>query len=75
MKTYDGPVSDHFDGLRFFPPGGPKDKNLRDIARWAREARRRVAWPKDLPPVVPDVQLQNPIDPRGAGDPANAPQP
>ena len=51
---YSGPPSDHFDGLRFFPPGGPKDKNLRDIARWAREARKRVAWPKDLPAVVHD---------------------
>src|SRR5271170_2144116 len=51
---YSGPPSDHFDGLRFFAPGGAKDKNLRDIARWAREARKRVAWPKDLAPVNKD---------------------
>jgi L-ascorbate metabolism protein UlaG (beta-lactamase superfamily) len=50
---YDGPVSDHFDGLRFYPPGGPRDKRLRDLWRMMREARGlRAPWPKD-PPVLP----------------------
>jgi hypothetical protein len=26
MKTYDGPVSDHFDGLQFFDPDGAPPK-------------------------------------------------
>ena len=28
MKTYDGPVSDHFDGLHFFDPDGAPPKSL-----------------------------------------------
>ena len=27
MKTYDGPVSDHFDGTRFFDPDGVPPKS------------------------------------------------
>ncbi len=50
---YDGPVSDHFDGLRFFYPGGPADKSLGDLWRMLRDARRlRVPWPEN-PPTLP----------------------
>jgi L-ascorbate metabolism protein UlaG (beta-lactamase superfamily) len=51
---YSGPPSDHFDGVRFFPPGGPRDKSLADLARWMR-TRRRPPWPRDLDPVVTDI--------------------
>jgi len=51
---FSGPPSDHFDGLRFFPPGGPRDKSLADLARFFRGARDRKRWPADLAPVVPD---------------------
>jgi len=47
---YNGPVSDHFDGLRFFPPGGARDKSLGDLFRFLREARsQRLPWPKNPP--------------------------
>jgi L-ascorbate metabolism protein UlaG (beta-lactamase superfamily) len=50
---YDGPVSDHYDGLRFFPPGGPRDKALGELLKMVRDSRRvRVPWPKN-PPVQP----------------------
>jgi L-ascorbate metabolism protein UlaG (beta-lactamase superfamily) len=43
---YSGPVSDHFDGLRFFYPGGPRDKSLGELFRMMRDAReRREPWP------------------------------
>ena len=52
---YDGPVSDHYDGVRFFNPGEPSsDRSFRDILRWRREAPRTV-WPTQIPitPAVP----------------------
>ena len=50
---YSGPVSDHFDGLRFFYPGGPRDKSLGELWRMIRDARTRArAWPAN-PPTLP----------------------
>ncbi len=44
---YSGPRSDHFDGLRFFLPGGPRDKTFRDVARMLWRSRRtRKPWPR-----------------------------
>ena len=34
MKTYDGPVSDHFDGLQFFDPDGVPPRSLGQVLRW-----------------------------------------
>jgi len=34
MKTYDGPVSDHFDGTRSFDPDGVPPKSLGEVLRW-----------------------------------------
>jgi L-ascorbate metabolism protein UlaG (beta-lactamase superfamily) len=45
---YQGPITDHFDGLRFHNPGEPDtDRGLGDILRWRREARR-TAWPSSI---------------------------
>lgn len=50
---YAGPASDHFDGLRFFFPGSPRDKTLGELWRMLRDARRlRAPWPKN-PATVP----------------------
>jgi L-ascorbate metabolism protein UlaG (beta-lactamase superfamily) len=50
---YSGPVSDHFDGVRFFAPGGAPDKSLSDLWRMVREGRRlREPWP-EKPPTLP----------------------
>jgi L-ascorbate metabolism protein UlaG (beta-lactamase superfamily) len=43
---YRGPVSDHFDGTKFFTPGGAPAKGLPDVFRWMI-ARRRSPWNVD----------------------------
>jgi L-ascorbate metabolism protein UlaG (beta-lactamase superfamily) len=46
---YQGPVTDHFDGVRFHNPGEPDtDRGLGDILRWRREAPATV-WPSWVP--------------------------
>lgn len=44
---YQGPISDHFDGLRFYNPGGPPPKGLGDLLRWSVLSRAE-AWPTAL---------------------------
>lgn len=53
---YSGPESDHFDGTRFFNPGGPGPKSIRSLVKW-QFSERADAWPdafaspfKDTPP-------------------------
>ncbi|MDX7950461.1 MBL fold metallo-hydrolase [Lichenihabitans sp. Uapishka_5] len=48
------PVSDHYDGRRFFNPGVDTDKGVADLLRWQR-SRARVAWPAEVtdPPSPP----------------------
>ena len=45
MKAYSGPVSDHFDGERFFDHDGMPPKSLGEVLRWQLGERKRVAWP------------------------------
>lgn len=56
---YDGPPSDHYDGVRFFNPGHPDtDRSPRDMLRW--KLREKAArWPKHVPvsPVVPETRV------------------
>jgi L-ascorbate metabolism protein UlaG (beta-lactamase superfamily) len=47
-RYHDGPVSDHFDGTRFFIPGREIGKGLLDVIRWRLEAQT-VAWPEEVP--------------------------
>ena len=44
---YSGPVSDHFDGTRFFNPGPLTDKSLVDVLRW-RFSSKFAQWPKQV---------------------------
>ena len=46
-RYYNGPVSDHFDGERFFYPGGPGDKTRADMVGLFREPRAK--WPEAAP--------------------------
>ncbi|QWG23708.1 MBL fold metallo-hydrolase [Bradyrhizobium sediminis] len=48
--SYDGPISDHFDGKQFFDPDGVPPKSLREVLRWqfGRDRQRR-AWPEWVP--------------------------
>jgi L-ascorbate metabolism protein UlaG (beta-lactamase superfamily) len=48
--TYNGPISDHFDGERFFDPEGVPPKSLGEVLRWQfGRDRQRQAWPQWAP--------------------------
>ncbi len=52
---YQGPPSDHFDGLRFFSPVQGADKSVADVARWRLAKAERTPWPATFPsPHAPD---------------------
>lgn len=52
--SHAGPVSDHFDGTRFFNPGGAGPRSLLELARW-QLAGRGENWPDAYPsPFLPD---------------------
>ncbi|WP_442897087.1 MBL fold metallo-hydrolase [Enterovirga sp.] len=47
---YRGPVTDHFDGVRFHRPGHDPEKGLLELARWQlSRARGRGSWPARFP--------------------------
>lgn len=49
-SPYQGPVSDHFDGERFFNPGKPMDKSVGAFVKWRLTSERQF-WPeyRELP--------------------------
>lgn len=58
-RYYSGPVSDHFDGTRFFNPGRPStDRGLKDALRW-KLAAAAAKWPKSVPiiPAKPEARV------------------
>jgi L-ascorbate metabolism protein UlaG (beta-lactamase superfamily) len=56
MKSYSGPVTDHFDGQHFHDPDGAPPKSLSDVLRWqfGRE-RKRATWPAWAPSPYADT--------------------
>src|SRR6201981_2585466 len=47
-RYYNGPVSDHFDGARFFDPHGAPPRSRRDLLRWFVDRHWRATkskWP------------------------------
>ena len=47
MKTYDGPVSDHFDGKIFYDRNGMPPKKFSEVLRWQfGSGRDRAQWPE-----------------------------
>lgn len=56
MTSYDGPVSDHFDGQHFFDPDGSPPKALREVWRWQFDrSRQRAKWPVWAPSPYADT--------------------
>lgn len=51
---YDGPVSDHYDGLQFFNPGGEPPNGLADVLK-SRLTQRGKTWPAHSPSPYADV--------------------
>jgi len=63
-RYYNGPISDHFDGLRFFDPQGSTPKSFFDLLRW-QLGKQPVAWPKQDPSPysdTPPVRVDNARD-------------
>jgi L-ascorbate metabolism protein UlaG (beta-lactamase superfamily) len=58
MKTYDGPVSDHFDGLHFFDPDGTPPHTFSQIMRW-QTTRKAAKWPERAPSGFADTPPDN----------------
>jgi len=59
-RYYTGPVSDHFDGDRFFNPGFHDDKTFADIRKWRRTSQP-AAWPAcvtEHPAPVPVAKVE-----------------
>jgi L-ascorbate metabolism protein UlaG (beta-lactamase superfamily) len=46
---YCGPLSDHFDGARFFYPGHPTDRSRFDLLKWRFGGGLRPPWPQEAP--------------------------
>ncbi len=57
MKTYDGPLSDHFDGLHFFDPDGAPPRSLWEVLRW-RVTQKQARWPEQAPSGFSDTPPQ-----------------
>lgn len=47
-RYYAGPVSDHFDGTRFFNPGGQPPRGGLDLLKWKLNGQKQV-WPDAVP--------------------------
>lgn len=47
-RYYDGPPSDHFDGVTFFVPGRKSDRGFVDMLRWQAGGGRKD-WPASYP--------------------------
>lgn len=50
---YQGPVSDHFDGVRFFNPDGTGPKGPLSLLRW-QLTESKAAWPSHFPSPYPN---------------------
>ena len=58
-RYYAGPVSDHFDGLRFFNPCGIPPGTLRDVIKW-QTSEGMVRWERPVPappPAKPEARV------------------
>lgn len=54
---YSGPVTDHFDGRRFFNPDGIEPGGFWDVLKWQLgSGRRRGRWPKAVPSPFPPAK-------------------
>jgi L-ascorbate metabolism protein UlaG (beta-lactamase superfamily) len=63
-RYYDGPASDHFDGTRFFNPGGIEPGSLADVLRWRfGGGGSRAVWPREVrspfPQAVPEPRVED----------------
>jgi L-ascorbate metabolism protein UlaG (beta-lactamase superfamily) len=62
MRTYEGPISDHFDGTRFYDPDGSQLKSFWYVLKW-QLSPGRPQWPERAPSPYADTP-----PPRVSGD-------
>ncbi|WP_299814408.1 MBL fold metallo-hydrolase [uncultured Jannaschia sp.] len=57
-RYYSGPVSDHFDGSKFFNPDGMRTRSFRELLRWQTSGGRQD-WPDHVPvtQTVPEARV------------------
>lgn len=54
-KPYQGPVTDHFDGNKFFNPDAPPTKGFADVFKWMRN-RKKGSWSStQTTPALPEA--------------------
>jgi L-ascorbate metabolism protein UlaG (beta-lactamase superfamily) len=60
-RYWQGPATDHFDGERFFNPGGQGPRSFKDLLRW-HFGTRATSWPATLPSPFPPDQPPARVD-------------
>ncbi|NTF33284.1 MBL fold metallo-hydrolase [Rhizobium skierniewicense] len=58
---YSGPTSDHFDGTRFFNPGGEAPNGFLDLMKWRFDGQK-ATWPETYPSPFPFVKPAERVD-------------
>jgi L-ascorbate metabolism protein UlaG (beta-lactamase superfamily) len=53
-RNYEGPVSDHFDGLHFYDPNGAPPKPFGNLLRWWASGNKS-RWPEHVPNRLSDI--------------------
>jgi L-ascorbate metabolism protein UlaG (beta-lactamase superfamily) len=61
---YQGPISDHFDGTRFFNPDGVGPGSTRSLLKWQLSGERS-RWPKSVTSPFPPARPERRIDGNG----------
>jgi L-ascorbate metabolism protein UlaG (beta-lactamase superfamily) len=59
---YTGPITDHFDGTRFFVPGRPAPNNVLSLLKWRFGGDEKATWPERVevaPPPAPQASVAN----------------
>jgi hypothetical protein len=59
-SLYSGPISDHFDGTRFFVPGRPALNSFASLLKWQFGGDEKAVWPARVevsPPATPQALL------------------
>lgn len=63
-SLYSGPITDHFDGTRFFVPGRPALNSVANLLRWQFGSDAKAVWPERFdtpPPAAPQTLLRSNI--------------